>query len=160
MRLSAFETEKTPSLQHAAFDRASEDAALSELQDRLSNRLGARRVCRLELKDSHLPEHADALIPATTPRENSANVDGSLRRPVKILSFPEEIEALAQVPDGPPVRFSWRRVSYHIIKASGPERIADEWRRQEEPRPTRDYYRIEDEAGRRYWIYREGLYDA
>jgi len=159
VRLGAFETEKTPALQHEAFDRAAADAALSELKDRLSNRLGARRVCRLDLKDSHLPEHADALVPATAPPAAAVDADPGLRRPVKILSHPEEIEALAQIPDGPPARFSWRRVSYRLVRASGPERIADEWRRQENAKPTRDYYRVEDEEGRRYWIYREGLYE-
>jgi protein ImuB len=160
LRLGAFETEKAPVLQHEAFDRAAADAALSELKDRLSNRLGARRVCRLELKDSHLPEEADAMVPATAPPSAaSSDADPGLRRPVKILSHPEEIEALAQIPDGPPVRFSWRRVSYRLVRASGPERIADEWRRQDSVKPTRDYYRVEDEEGRRYWIYREGLYE-
>lgn len=157
-RLSAFETGKIAAFQHAAFERAAADAALSELKDRLSNRLGARHVCRLDLKDSHLPEGADALVPVTAPEAATLPADARLRRPVKILPNPELIEALAQVPDGPPVRFRWRRVSYRIIRASGPERIADEWRRQEEAKPTRDYYRVEDEAGRRYWIYREGLY--
>ena len=95
----------------------------------------------------------------TAPEAATLPADARLRRPVKILPNPELIEALAQVPDGPPVRFRWRRVSYRIIRASGPERIADEWRRQEEAKLTRDYYRVEDEAGRRYWIYREGLYE-
>lgn len=158
LRLGAFDAERSAPLQHAAFDRAATDAALFELKDRLSNRLGPLRVCRLHLKDSHLPERADAAAPAIAPPPASAAVDESLRRPVKILPRPEEIEALAQVPDGPPVRFRWRRVSYRIMKSSGPERIADEWRRQEEVKPTRDYYRVEDEAGRRYWIFREGLY--
>lgn len=157
-RLSAFETGRIAAFQHAAFERAAANAALSELKDRLGNRLGARRVCRLDLKDSHLPEGADALVPVTAPEAAMLPADARLRRPVKILSNPELIEALAQVPDGPPVRFRWRRVSYRIARASGPERIADEWRRQEETKPTRDYYRVEDEAGRRYWIYREGLY--
>lgn len=159
VRLSAFETGKIVALQHVAFERAAGDAALSELKDRLSNRLGARHVCRLDLKNSHLPECADALVPATAPEEAMPHADARLRRPVKILPNPEIIEALAQVPDGPPVRFRWRRVSYRITKASGPERIADEWRRQEAVKPTRDYYRVEDESGRRYWIYREGLYE-
>ncbi len=159
LRLEAFETQSVHAVQHAAFDRAIADAAVSELKDRLSNRLGARRVCRLEVRDSHLPECADALIPATAPEAAAAAADPSLRRPVRILPHPEEIEALAQAPDDPPVRFRWRRVSYRIIKANGPERIADEWRRRETTKLTRDYYRVEDEEGRRYWIYREGLYE-
>ena len=158
-RLSSFETGKVATLQYAAFERAAADTALSELKDRLSNRLGARHVCRIDLKDSHLPEYADALVPSAEPEDAMISADVRLRRPVKILPKPEIIEVMAQVPDGPPIRFRWRRVSYRITRASGPERIADEWRRQEGVRPTRDYYRVEDENGRRYWVYREGLYE-
>jgi len=67
------------------------------------------------------------------------------------------------VPDGPPVRFRWRRAIYRVARAEGPERIAAEWWRQlpgEEETPTRDYYRIEDSEGRRYWLYRQGLYSS
>jgi protein ImuB len=74
---------------------------------------------------------------------------------------------LAEIPEGPPARFTWRHVSRRVIKAEGPERIAPEWWRtlrsnplikeKEQARP-RDYYRIEDEDGRRYWVFREGLY--
>ena len=64
---------------------------------------------------------------------------------------------MAAVPDGPPVRFPWRRVARHVARAEGPERIAPEWWRGA-PARSRDYYVIEDAAGRRYWLFREGLY--
>jgi protein ImuB len=68
---------------------------------------------------------------------------------------------MAEIPEGPPARFTWRRVSRRVIKAEGPERIAPEWWRaltlHTKARP-RDYYRIEDEDGCRYWVFREGLY--
>jgi protein ImuB len=69
---------------------------------------------------------------------------------------------LAEIPEGPPARFTWRRVSRRVVKAEGPERIAPEWWRKPSPgkeqaRP-RDYYRIEDEDGHRYWMFRDGLY--
>jgi protein ImuB len=70
------------------------------------------------------------------------------------------VEVIAEVPEGPPMRFTWRRASHRVTRAEGPERIAAEWWRADTaatPR-TRDYYRVEDEAGRRYWLYREGLY--
>ncbi len=70
---------------------------------------------------------------------------------------PQPIETLAEVPDGPPLRFRWRRVQHEIARAEGPERIAAEWWRANR-QPTRDYYRIEDSAGRRFWVFREGLY--
>ena len=64
---------------------------------------------------------------------------------------------LAEIPEGPPARFTWRRVTRRVVKAEGPERIAPEWWRSTGPRP-RDYYRIEDEDGHRYWVFRDGLY--
>ena len=63
---------------------------------------------------------------------------------------------MAFAPDGPPMRFRWRRVQHEVVRAEGPERIAGEWWRREEP--TRDYYRIEDRQGRRLWLFRQGLY--
>lgn len=80
-------------------------------------------------------------------------------RPLRLLSQPELVEAIAQVPDGPPVRFSWRHVTHHVARAEGPERIAMEWWRNERGnRLTRDYFRVEDSNGLRVWLYREGLY--
>lgn len=85
------------------------------------------------------------------------------QRPITLLDRPEQIQVIASVPDGPPVRFTWRHVARRVLKAAGPERIAPDWWRQSEgrgrARRTRDYYTVEDEAGRRYWIYREGLYE-
>jgi protein ImuB len=72
---------------------------------------------------------------------------------------PESAIVLAAVPDGPPMRFTWRRVARRVAKAQGPERIAPEWwRLGEKDAQPRDYYTVEDDKGRRYWLYREGLY--
>ena len=60
------------------------------------------------------------------------------------------------MPDDPPVLFRWRRVAHRVRRADGPERIAEEWWR--ETAELRDYYRVEDEAGYRFWLYRAGLY--
>ena len=77
------------------------------------------------------------------------------------LTRPEPIEAIAEVPDGPPVRFNWRRVMHDVAHAEGPERIAMEWWRDDQGRTlTRDYFRIESRDGARVWLYREGLYGA
>jgi protein ImuB len=81
--------------------------------------------------------------------------DGVMRRPLTLFSRPQPIETLATVPDGPPVRFRWRRLLREVARAEGPERISGDWLGGE---PTRDYYRVEDKDGRRYWLYREGLY--
>ena len=69
-------------------------------------------------------------------------------------------EFVAEVPDGPPRQFRWRRVLHQVAQAEGPERIAPEWWRQPEEAAIRDYFRVEDEDGRRYWLYRQGLYGA
>jgi protein ImuB len=76
-----------------------------------------------------------------------------------LFGRPEPIEAIAEVPDGPPVRFRWRRVLHQIAHAEGPERIAMEWWRDQKGRAlTRDYFRVESREGVRVWVYREGLY--
>jgi protein ImuB len=76
-----------------------------------------------------------------------------------LLTRPEEIVAVAAVPDGPPLRFRWRRALHEVARAEGPERIAAEWWRMADGQPTRDYYRVEDKEGRRFWLFREGLFE-
>ncbi len=80
-------------------------------------------------------------------------------RPIRLLLRPEPIEAIASVPDGPPVRFRWRRVLHEIAAIEGPERIAPEWWKNHAAL-TRDYFRAEDSEGRRFWLFREGLYET
>ena len=83
----------------------------------------------------------------------------SAARPLRLFERPEPIEAIAQVPDGPPVRFSWRHTTHQVVHVEGPERIAMEWWRDDRGNKlTRDYFRVESEAGARVWLYREGLY--
>jgi protein ImuB len=80
-------------------------------------------------------------------------------RPIRLFGRPEPIEAIAEVPDGPPVRFRWRRVLHQVAHAEGPERIAMEWWRDQNGRAlTRDYFRVESREGVRVWVFREGLY--
>jgi protein ImuB len=64
------------------------------------------------------------------------------------------------VPEGPPLNFRWRRALHRVARAEGPERVAPEWWRDSAAAETRDYFRVEDAEGRRYWLYREGLYDG
>jgi protein ImuB len=70
----------------------------------------------------------------------------------------EPAEVVALVPEGPPKRFRWRKISHDVVRSQGPERTAAEWWRHRTAQPTRDYYLVEDDAGRRFWLYREGLY--
>ena len=80
-------------------------------------------------------------------------------RPLLLLPQAEPAEdVMALIPEGPPRRFRWRGTTYEVEAAQGPERIGAEWWRHREPVPTRDYYLVEDGEGRRFWLYREGLY--
>ena len=140
-------------------DRVERCAALV---DTLRQRLGPQSVQRFEPIASHLPERAEALLPATA--EALAWPEPEQKpRPLLLLPRAEPAEVTALVPDGPPRRFRWRGVTYEIAGSEGPERIGAEWWRQHDghrsPEPTRDYYLVEDAAGHQFWLYREGLYE-
>lgn len=231
------------SLAGAFSDPAEKQAALARLADRLANRLGSDRVTTLASAPRHIPEHAGVLCPLLASKHPSGSalfagraetgLAGAGRRgvergndaafaashamaarPALLLDRPEPITVMAEVPDGPPLRFTWRRVEHRVVAAEGPERIAPAWWRAL-PRPsrerpsredtthakplrgkplhgspshaggkpgsavagedpaavslgtpalrrnnprTRDYYRIEDHEGGRYWVFRDGLY--
>lgn len=145
--------------------------ALDALIDRLSIRFGADRLLRLQPADRHIPELAQRRVPARGSRPIPWPVqppDPTQRetpmRPLFLLDPPEPVEVLAEVPDGPPHRFRWRRQQHRIALAEGPERIAPEWWRSRSGRldagHSRDYWRVEDEGGRRFWLFRAGFYGA
>jgi protein ImuB len=137
-------------------DRDGTDAdELAALVDRLVNRLGPQAVVRFEPRASHMPERAQRLVPVFAARQ--AAWRRAPPRPVRLLPRPEPIEAMAPVPDDPPILFRWRRLAHRVCRAEGPERIGAEWWRAEAGE-LRDYYRVEDEAGRRFWLYRAGLF--
>jgi len=163
VRLSALMCER---LDPAQCGLAGQDhqTELAYLVDRLSARFGSRRLTRLIPRDTHIPEFAVTAIPAQAARDVFAAdpiEQDSLApvRPVRLFAHPEPIEAVAEVPDGPPVRFRWRHVLHEVAAAEGPERIAMEWWRDAEGHAlTRDYFRVESKEGARAWLYREGLY--
>jgi len=138
---------------------AKQAESLAALIDRLTARLGEERVLTAEPADSWIPERTERWGPALgrTP----APPERDVRRPILLLDPPEPVEVIAELPDGAPARFTWRRLPRRVTRADGPERLSPEWWR---PRPddrqvrTRDYYRVEDDAGGRYWLFREGLY--
>jgi len=99
--------------------------------------------------------------PLSREREDLHQDSNIPTRPIRLLARPELVDAIAEVPDGPPVRFRWRHVLHEVAHAEGPERIAMEWWRDEQNRVlTRDYFRVESRAGVRVWLYREGLVRA
>ena len=140
----------------AQADAAEAAPDLPALVDRLANRLGEDRVYRLAPVESDVPERAVCRVPALAPPAR-ASWPPSLPRPARLLTPPQPVEAMALLPDQPPVAFTWRRVRHRVRRADGPERIAGEWwKRQGEVRTVRDYFAVEDEAGRRFWLFRRG----
>ena len=198
LMVSAYKTEAAKARQgdlETGQERAGPEA-LAALIDRLGARLGEAAVLRPALADSHLPERAEAWIPAVAEAPSTAGVDQDRPRPLFLLDPPEPIQTLAGMPDTPPAQFSWRRVLRKVARAEGPERLSPEWwlgpppglaeeateddllseaektaakarriidrseaREQQDSVRTRDYFHVEDEHGRRYWLFREGLYD-
>jgi protein ImuB len=144
-----------------ALTRPDAHPPVNRLLDRLAARLTPARLARPGFRESHIPERAGIYQPAFAPVqvcEPSARTFKPPRPPL-LLERPEPIEILAEVPEGPPLRMTWRRTTRRIVRAEGPERIAPEWwLLAAASHRTRDYYRIEDEAGVRYWVFRSGLY--
>lgn len=140
------------------------DAAMGALIDRMATRLGRRQVRKLHAADTHIPEQAQLALPATEavkPQPWAAPEPGEPpTRPFHLFDPPQPIEVVAEVPDGPPHQFRWRRTIHAVRRYEGPERIAAEWwRRRDNAGLTRDYYRVEDAQGRRFWLFRHGLYE-
>lgn len=136
-------------------ERRSEEK-LSLLIDHLGSRLGLENVLRAHPRDTHIPERAMVMQPATRAADWSEDAP---MRPLLMLPCAEPADVTAMVPEGPPRQFRWRGVRYQIANAEGPERIRAEWWRGSEG-ATRDYYTVEDEDGRRFWLYRDGPYGA
>jgi len=139
----------------------------AELLDRLAIRLGRNRLLRFQPNSTHLPEKSQIAIPAIAadkaecwPQPPSGEPPS---RPLQLFDPPQRITVIAETPDGPPKRFRWQQSPRTVVHHEGPERIASEWwRSAADPigrdQLTRDYYRIEDSEGRRYWVFRHGLY--
>jgi protein ImuB len=148
-----------------AADQGSFVRSTREARDRLAfadlvaNRLGPTSVYRLRPVASHIPERACRRRPPDADVDGEA-VAAEAPRPLLLLDPPEPVEgAVAEVPDGPPVSFVWRRVRHRVLRAAGPERIAPEWWRLRPRERPRDYFIVECEAGRRFWLFRHGLFD-
>ncbi len=168
LRLVVTRTERFDDAPPDFAHRGAQAEAEARLIDALSTRHGAGAVLRAMPVDAHWPERAQEMLPA---QQIAASLEAwpVLRaageppaRPIRLFDPPEPVEALAEVPDGPPARFRWRRVLHDVARAEGPERIAPEWWRGDiraRPASTRDYFRVEDGRGRRFWLFREGLYD-
>lgn len=167
VRLSALIAEPMAASQDGLEAGDTHSALLSEALvafiEQQSIRLGPQRVQRFTAVDSHIPERAVKAVPAISLAQPPAwprphETDEPPSRPLSLFDPPQPVEAMAAVPDGPPRQFRWRRVLHTIVRAEGPERIAPEWWCRTGSTLTRDYYRVEDREGRRFWLFREGLY--
>ncbi|PKB25176.1 protein ImuB [Novosphingobium kunmingense] len=131
--------------------------SLAACIDRLSVRLGEGAIRRPVLHASHVPERAQRWVAPLDPAAVRQESLAFHARPLKLLDRAEPIAVLYASPDGLPRRFRWRGDVHEVMRAEGPERIAPEWWRERSTVRLRDYYRVEDGEGRRYWIYRHGL---
>jgi protein ImuB len=152
--LTADWAEQLGAAQDSLVEEPSGTSDVARLVDRLTVKLGPRRVRRPQPYESHLPERASGWISALARAEP---VEAAANRPQRLLDRPEAIDVIYATPEGMPRRFVWRRAVHDIARVAGPERIAPEWWRQPSSARLRDYYQVEDMAGRRYWIYREGV---
>ena len=139
---------------------------LSALIDRIAARIGGKRVVVHLPQDTHIPEHAVLGRSGATSSGEAAQAVWPARvagepplRPLRLFERPEQIKVIAEVPDGPPARFVWRRAAHAVVRVEGPERVAMEWWRAGSAVLTRDYFRVEDEEGLRFWLYRDGLFE-
>jgi protein ImuB len=160
VRLSVLVAEQSDPTQ-ADLGRAGDAAELARLVDHVGARLGLSSVTRLHSFQSHLPERTSLFVPIDRADLDVSSWDetgsAASMRPLRLLARPEEVATIAALPDGPPTLFRWRCALHEIRRVEGPERIADEWWRSDGP--TRDYYRVEDKEGRRFWLFREGLFE-
>ena len=165
LRLAATRTEPRRALAGDLLAETSAPRAVDALADRLTARSSAP-VRRLAPVDVHAPEAAQRCDELDAPAARAWNrapprfLDTPLR-PLRLFRPPQPIEvAAAEIPEGPPARFTWRRLTRTVVRAEGPERLELEWALASPPQPVRDYYRLEDEAGCRYWVFRQGRYDT
>jgi protein ImuB len=166
IRLSVLAAEARLEAQTRLDGEEQTDERIAEAVDRLGARFDPAKVVRFVAHDSHVPERAARALPyfadsAAGASWAPAQSEDPPLRPLRLFTSPEPVEeTLSEVPDGPPRRFRWRRVMHEVAYAEGPERIAPEWWKDGDGTATRDYFRVEDREGRRFWLYREGLYGA
>ena len=178
IRLSIRVSEKISEEQIALLDHEQFDGEieLSHLVERLRVRMGRESIVQVELVESHLPEYAfrgvgasTTVLPlkrervgeAPTPRSHKTTADNQRFfprevRPMRLLKKPQEIHVIVTPSDdldGKPVSFTTADRTVHRVRhALGPERIDGQWWTGHDK--TRDYFDVEEETGKRFWIFR------
>ena len=156
LRLAATLAEPLAPKQMVSSLTGESEADVSALIDTLANRIGEQRLYRFAPVASDVPERSVQKIAPAAPGTSEIWSD-PWPRPARLLERPEPIETLSLLPDHPPATFTWRGIRHRVKQADGPERIFGEWwKRDAELFAVRDYFRVEDEAGERFWIYRSG----
>ena len=159
IRLSVIVADRLDPVQ-TGFNESDHAEEVAKLVDRIGARMGFRCVLRMVPHDTHVPEFSALEVRADRRAEDVSVAAPTMLRPLTLFARPEPVEAMAEVPDGPPVRFRWRHVLHEVAAAEGPERIAMEWWHDAAGAAlTRDYFRIESREGARFWLFREGLYE-
>lgn len=167
IRLAAGRTEIVVQQQRDLDATVHDNDELSALIDRIAARIGGKRVVVHLPLESHIPERSALAVPAQHHLAAAAQASWPERvagepplRPLRLFDRPEPIKVpFATVPDGAPHQFTWRRALHAVVRVEGPERIAMEWWKQDGKSLTRDYFRVEDAEGQRFWIFRDGLYE-
>ena len=157
--LEASKVESSAPLQETLWTPNSslESKEVSELLDQLENKFGGNIIHRYLPDEHHLPERSIKLAASLTEKPAIA-WRNDRPRPIQLLPVPHAVEVMAPIPDYPPMTFRYKGRLHKVEKADGPERIEPEW--WIEKGSLRDYYTVEDEEGKRFWIFREGQYDA
>jgi protein ImuB len=158
--LTAWRTEILEAVQLDTHGSAADTARdLGELVDRLANRLGGRNVFKIAAVASDIPERAGIAADPLRDPLRAATVDTWPRhwpRPARLFAAPEPVNVIALLPDYPPAKFRWRDEMHTVRTADGPERIFGTWwNAAAEAGETRDYFRVENERGERYWMFRK-----
>lgn len=155
------------------------DPAIDLLVDRLAVRLGSGAITLPRPRASHWPERTEQSVSVQRHNRRTLTKQDAPQwqqhrallgpRPASLFNPPQAIEVMAEVPDGPPLQFRWRKQGFRVTAAQGPERIAPEWwlipnaqrkagNQAVRRFKSRDYYRVETQSGHRFWLFRRGLY--
>lgn len=169
LTLSATRCAPLQVVQTGLIEEGADTAEIAQLVDRLSTRLGASHIVVAQTIESHMPERAAFWGVAQHRHPQTAALAARLaaqglvplapnppERPLRLFCPPQPVDVIAALPDAPPASFRWRHVTHKIRLAEGPERVSAEWWRSTQK--DRDYYRVEDENGQRFWIFRHGPY--
>ncbi len=156
LTLEAAQIEPVSRIQENLYGKRDTQTDVAGLVDRLSARLGRDNITWSTWRESHIPERIEGRVPALQGAPSDAP-ELLHDRPIRVLNPPEEVRVIYAVPEGPPSQFRWRGVLYKSTRHAGPERIAPEWWRDRPGTRLRDYYKVEVQDGRRFWLYREGI---